>query len=369
MNGTNDGVYQVSFVPSKGTLSPVGIDKIHIHTQDFRVSSATQLAIVPHRKPQGKIWDEVSQQPLFVCDGVPVIAEKAYHNSSGNDGNEEAAVISATINSTGLTATYNPSKLIGKKMGELASVADVRAVTNQVQTYLENNGIYVPLSEGNLSRVDLAKDREMSQPVFNYTDVWRVLRGKRMPEKVMYPHGYRVGSKRRQFIFYDKGLEINPKLDSSNTMRGEVRFIRNATIDKQVGIKTLNDMYNLDEKYLGQFYNSWLTREIFRQRNDDSQLTFDFTGEVALLKSLYDKTYQGRGSFKYWLALDGVEVKLQKLGGMDNVRRILSEVYSRDKVEGMLSEMEDMLRLKVFLDRTPTTLSSKYEEVRLKFVA
>lgn len=367
MNATNDHVYQVSFVPLKGTISPVGIDKIHIHTRDFRVSSVTQLAIVPHRKPQGKIWDEVSQQPLFVCDGVPVIAEKAYHNSSGNDANEEEAVISATINSTGLTATYNPSKLIGKNMGELASVADVRAVTNQVQTYLESNGIYVPLNEGNLSRVDLAKDREMSQPVFNYTDVWRVLRGKRMSEKVLYPHGYRVGSKRRQFIFYDKGLEINPKLDSSNIMRGEVRFVRNSTIDKQVGIRTLNDIYNLDEKYLGQFYNSFLTREIFRQKNDDSQLTFDFTGEVALLKSLKDK---GRGSFKNWLALDGVEVKLQKLGGMDNVKRILSEVYSsRDKVNNMLSEMEDMLRLKVFLDKTPTTLSSKYEEVRLKFVA
>lgn len=357
---TNGDVYQYPFVPLKGTPPPVGVDKVELRTQDFKVIDTLQLGIVPNRKLQGEICSEPT--PLFTCGGIQMFGEKAYHNSK-----DEGGTISATIDRYGLKVVFNPSKVQGKFSGELASVNDVMNVTAGVEKYLRNNGINVPLNDSQIVRVDLAKDRLMSQPCFAYQDVWGVLRGQRMKEKVIYPHGMRVGSKRKQGIFYDKGFEINPSKGESNLMRGEIRLLRGDTVAKQMSINTLNDLYQLDEMYLGSYYTNFINNDIFRLNKNSNQLAFDFTNEVQLLRSLKE---EGRNSFKNYLAMNGVEHLLQKTGGIANLKRILSEVYtSRDKVNRMISEVETLLRRKTFIDKSNSTLASKYEEVRLQFVA
>lgn len=348
------------FAPLKGATPPCGIDKLILQTKDFEVKDTRQLTIVPNAKKQGE--DDTQNTPLFHCNGAVVNGSKAYHNSK-----DEGGTISANINWAGLSITYNPSKMLGKNVGELSSVADVQTVSAEVEKYLFSNGIVAPLSGAKIYRIDLAKDRSMNQKVFAYSDVFNLLRAKGYNQKVQYPHGVRIGNRKRQGIFYDKGRELFPRGGDTNTMRGEVRLMTNQTLTKRIGISTMADLYHADTNYLNQTYNHWVNVDMFHY-NDDGQIAFDFVNEVSILQNFKE---QGRNAFKRYLMLRGVEATMLIVGGMDNLKRLLSEVFHRNRVNDCMKEVEELMRLKAEMEkeREQDTLSSKYEELRLKFVA
>jgi len=347
------------FAPLKSAYPPVGIDKVIVQTKEFDVFDTHQLTIVPNSKKQGD--EEAVNTPLFTCRGHVINGSKAFHNSI-----DEEAVISANINWAGLSVTYNPSKLMGKPMGELSNIADVRGITSKVEEYLRANGISAPLNSSRIYRLDMAKDRGMNQKVFAYKDVFDVLRAKGYHKKAQYPNGVLIGNRKRQGIFYDKGRELHPRGGDTNIMRGEVRIMSNQTVVKKLGIATLTDLYQTDENYLNTSYNNFISADMFHTQGKGAQYSFDFMSEVSILKSFKE---QGRNAFKKYLMLRGVEATMLVVGNMENLRNLLGEVFHRNRVNEYLSEAEELMRMKSIVDGERVTLSSKYEEVRLKFVA
>lgn len=351
----------LKFIPT-----PAGVDKLQVYTRDFQLRNTLNFSLLPNYKNQGE--EDIKPTPLcrlYDSDGLAgeiLEGSKAFHNAGDQFGN-----LAANIDYRGLSVNWNPSKLAGKYTGELASPEEVKESLPKIESYLSDIGVRLNLSECKISRIDLAKDREMEDKVFSYSPAFSVLEGKRMKERVQYPDGVRIGKGTRQGIFYDKGLELKPKSGSTNNMRGEVRLLKGKSVQRVLSVLKLSEFTSLHQEDISNIYSNYINKDIFRLGNSD-QLSFDFASEVRFLKSFRESGR--RNAFKYWIMTEGMEVKLLKLGGTEGLRRVLEEAgFTPRYVHDCLRECREILSQKSFQDSDTKTLSQRYEEIRYKFTA
>ena len=331
-----------------------GIDKISLYTEDFQVTNIQPLGIIPNRKEQGELYPD--NRPLFVTRGGQVVeGERAYFN--GNH-------VNLSLNPKGAFVQYNPSHLLDDLT---CDPADIQAVTKLAQDELTENGFNCNLWEAKLSRLDLAKDREMSDKVFAYSGLWGLLAGTRMNQKAEYPDGFRIGNKSRQGVFYDRGLRKNPEGGSTNLMRFEAREMNGKAITRHTDLVYMNDLVKADPKELHRAYVNFLDRDVLRYRQRDGQIDLDWESEVTQLKAF--RAMHPKGGFFKWLMHEGFITKIQKVGGMDRMREAITEAgYTRKHAWSMVRELEYMISQKIMLPNQEDQVK-KYEEVRLKFCA
>lgn len=342
------------------TPPPVGLDKITLHTREFEVKDTLNLFINGNAKEQGK--REVEPQPLFRVGGDLVTGSKAWHNAEDGYGN-----LAVEINWKGLAVRWNPSKLAGKYTGELATLSDVSASIPLLEKYLLENGILLNLSECKLSRLDLAKDREMSDRVRSYATALSSLDGKRMKERVQYPDGVRIGTQTKQGIFYDKGLELKPKEGSTNNMRGEFRLLKGKPIQATLGISKLGDLTSLHQQDISTAYANYINADLYRIGNAD-QLSFSFTNEVDTLR--FYRTRYKRNAILRWLLQEAIQMKMELIGDMETLSQIIREAgFTRQAVYNAKRMIETELRQSSFNRNSHQTLGAKREEIRQRFVA
>jgi hypothetical protein len=344
------------FVVFKEPPPPSGIDKIQTTSKDFEVKDTTHFGIVPNYKKQGET--DSQQTALFVCSGQQIYGARAFHNAPKEMGN-----LSLNIDFRGCEIIYNPSKLLGKYSGELATPGEVHQTTEIIEKYLSEIGLSTNLSSYKLTRVDIAKDRLMDDKVFTYHQALNILEGKRMKEQVQYPDGMRLGNASRQDCFYDKGLEIKPEDGSTNLMRGEFRLLKADPVQKVLNISHLLQLKDLSSKDISDIHSNHIAKDLYHA-GDVSQSSFDFMSDVTLLKSFKG---QGRNAFRRWVMVSGVE-QLVATYGMNGIKKILQEVFDRSAVKKNMNEIKSLVQVNSFRSDKPT-LSSKYEEIRQRFVA
>lgn len=349
------------FVNYKDTKPPAGIDKIRLHTREFSVRDTRNIAIVPNTKKQGE-EDAIPKELFRVGEGM-VYGSQAYHNAdNGALGN-----LVFEINGYGFSAHWNPSKLAGKYTGELANLSDISTSLPVVQDYLRQNGVLVNVADAKLTRLDLAKDRQMSDKVRSYATALSSLDGKRMKERVQYPDGVRIGTQSKQGIFYDKGLELSPADGSTNNMRGEFRMLKGETIKSTLGTITAGELTSLHQQDISTAYANYINADLYRMGNAE-QLSFSFTTEVEVLK-FYRTTFK-RNALLYWFVQEGIQMKLERIGDMDTLAKIMLEAgYTRQTVYKEKRKFEKILRQATFDRNSPQTLGKKREEIRQRFVA
>ena len=344
------------FVVFKEPPPPSGIDKIQATSKGFQVNDITHFGIVPNYKKQGERDSE--QMFLFTCAGQQIYGARAFHNAPKEMGN-----LSISIDFRGCEIIYNPSKLLGKYSGELATPEEVHQTAGVIEKYLSEIGLSTNLSSYKLTRVDIAKDRLMDDKVFTYHQALNILEGKRMKEQVQYPDGMRLGNSSRQDCFYDKGLEIKPEDGSTNLMRGEFRLLKADPVQKVLNISHLSQLKDISAKDLSAIHSNHIAKDLYHA-GDVNQVSFDFMSDVTLLKSFKE---QGRNAFRRWVMICGVE-QLVSTYGMDGIKKILQEVFDRSAVKKNMNEIRNLVQVNSFRSDKPT-LSTKYEEIRTKFVA
>lgn len=344
------------FVADFAHTHPAGVDKILVHSKEFEVKDSINLGIAPNYKKQGEA--EIQHQQLFTCQGQPVYGSKAFHNAGDELGN-----LSITIDWRGCSMGWNPSKLVGKYTGELASPKDVQNGLNIVQDYLSEIGLSTNLSSAKLTRFDIAKDRQMSNKVFAYKQAFDWLEGKRMKEQVQFPDGVRMGNQQRQAIFYDKGLELSPTKGRSNNMRCEMRLLKSESVQRSMNLSHLHQLKDLGQDDLSNIYSSFITKDIFRI-GDFNQLSFDFMSEVSTLKSF---RHQGSKAFDNWLILHGIE-KVTALFDADSIKQIMEEAgFDRYAIRRAIEKMRRFRQMSAF--KNPHSTGQMFEEVRQKFAS
>jgi hypothetical protein len=330
-----------------------GIDMVHLHTRDFKVMDRRHLTTNTAEGPN------IQPQALYVDSaGAVVMGKNSYHNGKW---------VRVDIDNHGMRVSFNPSKIL-HPYNLLTDTAKIPDILRVAEKELSAVGVKANLLECGLSRLDLTKQDTMPQPVMVYSDAFKLLKGKRLAS-VQYPNGFVFRNGTMEVVFYDKGEELQ---DSSlyNFMRGEVKYKKGKVVRSETQLGSLSDLIEAGPEHLTSCYNSFLNRRVFSQQYVGEQLALDFTGEVQLLKIL--RGMSERGAIRRYFSLEGIEVKLRKLGGFEGLKRLLFEAgFVKSRVSTVVREVEQELQMKAFLDssREENTVTKMIAEVQMVFAA
>jgi hypothetical protein len=343
-------------------MEQAGIDKINIGTTDFRPLNLKDRNVWGYNANMKQGGGEL---PIYSdISGNTLEANGYYHNS-----NKTGAIYN--INQKGLQISFNPSKkrhpynLISTGQDLYEQVRDIQKEANEI--------LKVDILSSNLVRLDLAKNREMSQPVKMYSNGLRYLKGKRADSREQ-PDSYYIGNKSHMTTFYNKRqalIEANIKfLCPDYFMRGEARYLKKETINRYTGLSKVSDLLETTNEHLEDSYNTYLRKFIFSRVNMGEQMRIDFKSDIELFNRL--KNDMPKGYFNYWLQIMSIDTIMANFGSLDNLELFLYEAgENRMSIHRFVKRVRELIHIKGIIDtsRNQITDVALLEEVKFKFVA
>lgn len=216
----------------------LGIDKLHIYTDQFQLNSIQNWVHKPNGKAEGQT--EIEHRGLVNVAGELLYGEKLFCNDSH---------YSADFAHGMLRVKFNPSKFFHPY--NLVSDADrIAHVLQYIQTDLqEKRACECNLFAANVGRMDLAAQAAMTKPVPEYAPVIQGAHEIKRANKNAYPHGWLIYNTQRELCIYDKGLEylqsIGHKQPSpTNLQRVEVRYLNNKVLRLRTMFTNVQDVLN-----------------------------------------------------------------------------------------------------------------------------
>jgi hypothetical protein len=301
----------------------VGIDKLILTTGDFQVTDLKHPLFVKKAVTKG---DE--SLPRYTdLKGQTIEANNFFinepHLTATYDFNQRH----------GLRIVFNPSKKIHPY--KLSGTGDtLNRISDKITAELNSLGIQTNLDTMNINRIDLAKNCEMSQPLFQYHRAFAMLKGKRTQTKD-FGETYYIGNKGHETCFYDKRIElIGNKISvdelPDNFMRGENRFKKTMQVKKHTGISTFAELKETKDEYLNECRVKFMTNVIFSRSKLGDQLMINYDSEIEFFKRI--KESRKKGYFLYWLSLQAIDGLIYKFGSMKNIERFLFDAGENRKV-------------------------------------
>lgn len=359
------------------TKTTPGIDKIQLTTPDFRVDDV--FCGLFGRDTSIKQGQTEADIPYLLTDGKgnEVRARKIWHNPVESDHKSTGAnyTVSRKYGNLSLLIQFNPSKMDNPYHLIPVSSNSYKASLMRIQEEMKSIGIHADIYSSKLSRVDIARQAEMSMPVYQYEDAFRMMKGRRLKERI-YENGFLFANKSTQCVFYDKEHEMKiNKLDSNlngetNFMRAEIRALKNKSVGSVLNISTLKDLNNLDDEYIRLRYVKHLEGKVLSKVLEGRQMTLDYSKEVEILK-FYQQQYNRKGWLTYF-AIDGIDEKLNQIGGLEKFRQLLMDAgTTRQHSYTVIGELKGILQDKAKQDRANNKVSpaTMLQEIREKFAA
>jgi len=230
-----------------------GIDKLHLFTTDFDISSLKNWNHQPNSKKAGE--DEIKQTPLTNIGGEPVNGAKLY----ANELNYVAEIAHGQMH-----VKFNPSKFYHPY--DLITDSDMisnafEVISKDIKEKLHTE---IDLFHTGIGRIDITAQAEMKHPVPNYDNIIRGSKGMKRAPKTEYPNGFLVGNKTRQVCTYDKGLknEIDKgarSATSTNFMRIEPRLLNAKAVKMHTPFANACDVLNASDNKFKWTYHKNLT--------------------------------------------------------------------------------------------------------------
>lgn len=292
-------------------LDSIGLDKVRVWTPDYLVDDVTRTGLTLKPGHVDLSTGQAKEVPLFVdrC-GRKVVGSSAYLNTS---------LYQLTIEGTGVTLQFNPSKPYHQF--ELVDDDDEfkQRVSNVVDD-LKFRGIRADWLNDKLTRVDVARNAIMSQPVHTYSQVWKWLRLKRAKNVREYPDGY--GSSTGStfgVIIYDKGKECEnnmvndrdqPTLATLNLIRCELQYKRNRGVQANLGCGTIADIQRLGATDLAAIYKKEVFSKLFNAPEMLTKYAFNFYNHFQMLEML--KNESERTAISNYLQMIAIPAFLQE---------------------------------------------------------
>lgn len=266
--------------------------------------------------------------------------------------------------------TFNPSKYLGKDYCDLASSEDVKTVLSSLESTLyDQYSLKINLSNAKISRIDFAKDREMNYHTYMYEKVFSLLRLKRQTKHAIYPHGFLQGNKQREFVFYDKAVEVlKNKINSSPYMRAEYRLLQTKVVGA-IGLGSPSDLYSYGNDGVNCLYNLLLSKDLITDKDELTKgvanSVLDFTDVLSLLDSI-SKSGAKRNTALLLAAHFGVE-SMFSMYDRNQWKNLLLQRYERNHVNNTLNQLESML--KSIKSANNFSIVAGYHEIKSKFAA
>lgn len=249
--------------------SQLGIDKLQffLPVSDIRFTPDFKATI--HSATDASTGEVLGERLLYVADGKQLSGRKASLNtddfnltiSPHRDGGEAVCVVHV---SAGAYADNNLHPL---------DLDGCFRVTRALEADLHSLGAELSLERAKITRLDIARNVALSEPVACYSPVFAALScRKRVDKKDFGGTGFLAGNKSWEIGFYDKGEEMkekghDPATCPANTLRPELRLKKSALVREAISCDTLAEMpQNWAE--LRTAYVHHLTRDVFKPKEE-----------------------------------------------------------------------------------------------------
>lgn len=284
------------------------------------------------------------------------------------------------IDSRGLRVQFNPAVVCHKNnFWQIKNSEELNHSFKVVNDIVKDTGISCDFNQAVIYRLDLAKDKEMSERFDSYKRLFCVLNAKRAKPKDLV-ESYYFGNGSKQVVFYDKVHDmIDKKVDISgfgiadkNIMRCEMKLLKKESVAKHSGMVTIEEISKKDSfDMLDGIYKRMISDFVFRQKEDFQQLRFNFENQVELLK-FYKSKYMRTGLDKY-MAFKGLENILVELGSIENFKQALIEAgYDRTYVWRRSIKISQEIAAVIDINdkyKEKRTIQSLYDEIYTKLLA
>ena len=310
------------------SVSTSSIDKIILSTKDFEIDHRSPISIQPHLFSLG--GDTCAKEtPLFKStNGHIVYGKKAFLNevnfnvSIKNDGGATYANVS-----------FNPNKIHHAYLP--CSFEQALDSLELIDSQLKDNGIILDLDTSNILRLDLMKQKYLSDSLYSHHMLLSTLRAKRQHSRT-YVDTYVIGNTQHETVFYDKSTESN--LPEPNLIRCEIRAKRPKPVSKIFGLETIKDLKSSNVTHLTQRYNQHLYANVFVGATNETR----YQTEKEILKRTIEK-YGQNGIQKYFMTI-GIEQALSAFGSLDNIKKELKELVCKETVNRWRNRISNMYR-------------------------
>jgi len=271
------------------------IDTIHICTGDFDIASGADLTIVPP-SISNVSKEHVNPKPLWYEGNTLIFGTKAYNNDYSH--------VYITVKPGYLYINFNPRKMVHQHNFLPVSINQFNECVTLLGQVLSSIGITTDMKSFKLSRVDLCKDIEVDHEFRKYIAPLKLLSPKFMAKSTptIDDGYYLIANGARKYCLYDKVGELKSKdidcrqlgIDSENIMRGEIRFVKNSSIQTHLGISTLCELTTIENySRLESIYNRIITYDFFKNGAYSAKSEI-LDSDNALIKAIKEK-YPNKG--------------------------------------------------------------------------
>jgi len=233
------------------------IDTLKVFIQDFTVQPDSNITIQPSSYILGS-GELISDYPLIESEGLSVGGAKAYLNT-------ERFNLTIRDKSKAFLQCSLPKVIAGDNYQPLDKKEAEQAI-NSIGRELWESGFHTEINKSSISRIDLFKNVLTEEPYMQYTDLFRLLRGKRKLKRD-YGSTFLWHNTQEQLTIYNKIAEMKiKKVDTRNypinTMRFEHRLLNKRKAAKVLGFSAVGEIADNWQVIKDQTRQAW-ERDLF----------------------------------------------------------------------------------------------------------
>ncbi len=247
-------------------------------------------------------------------DNGLILDKATFYASNLNDGfNGNLTIKDEPLKDT-TSIMFNPTNFFS----HYKLTTDVKGAMDKAQDIVWKSGLDLDLTNAQIVRIDVTKDRILSEPVQRYAPTLQnYLHFRRQSKNLGYQDGLTLGNNSRQFTFYDRKLKLDlDKVDndlSNNTARLEYKLLNagRKSWTSKYGIYTPKDLTNDADQYQ-EIYKDGLTNLVLKDVLDGDLVRLS---PVTLIHQLeqYKEAYK-RNAWGYFLKHYGVLALCNEIG-------------------------------------------------------
>ncbi len=239
------------------------IDTLKIRLSDYSVAAGADLMVV-QPSIDYSTGEFSPTHPLFCANGSTVRGSKAFHN--GEDFNLTIQNVSKyDAETVECFVQCSVPKLANGDNYTLADALTTVKACQGLEDRLKEIGIKTNVRDAFISRLDAAKNIQVSEPTQSYFPVLSMLQGKRMARRD-YGTTFLWGNKSHEICAYDKLAEMvsrkSPIDNISPTLRLEWRLLKAAKFQAATSMRTVKDVLN-DYQHIENCYRASMAKQLF----------------------------------------------------------------------------------------------------------
>lgn len=249
--------------------SLLGIDKLQLLLPTSEISFRPDFPATVDKPINAATGEYLRDRALYNADGLEVTGAKAYYNTPNFNlsivPHREAPSSLVIVHFSG--GAYSDNNLSPMNLDECLHAA------RALQSDLAKAGCDFDVMKAKITRIDLARNVELSHPVASYSSAFAAINCRKRVKKQDYgATGFMAGNKQWEFNGYDKGAEMREKGTElaacpENTLRAEMRYLKSSTVRAATGCESLTDLRSNWPGFKAAYVES-LERDVFKAKTE-----------------------------------------------------------------------------------------------------